>query len=153
MKTQHLTFISILLAVTFQCTEPRSDSTCMARLKGKVVSQGPICAGVAIQILSGNFDPSRADTLWFDAYVDNPPTYHNVFKIYPYCNAEGEAGQLLLDAIEAGTEFYFIFANNENDPGCNHADHIVCKPLVSLPESTQTILVVTEACNDAIIYE
>lgn len=153
MKTRQLTLISIILGVAFQCAEPAAENTCIVRLKGRVVSQGPVCAGVAIQILSGGFDPTRVDTRWFDAYVDNPPTYHNVFKTYPYCNTENEAGQLLLETIENGTEFYFIFINDGNTPDCGFADCTVCKPLVSLPESTNKILVVTEECNDAVTHE
>lgn len=144
------TFIILLL----QCTESThsSDPLCIARLKGKVVSQGPTCAGVAIQILSGSFDPTRVDTRWSDAYSNNAPVYHNVFKTYPYCNSESESGQLFLEVIEEGVEFYFIFINNENPPYCGVADHTLCKPLVSLPESTNRILVVNEECNDQIIY-
>lgn len=150
--------LTLALAITFiflllHCTEssPSFDPLCIARLKGKVVSQGPACAGIAIQILSGGFNPARVDSLWFDAYADNPPMYRNVFKTYPYCNTEDEQEQLLLEAIEGGTEFYFIFTNSENVHDCGSADHTVCKLLVSLPESTNQILVVNEECNDQVI--
>lgn len=151
MKTHQLILVSFIGAISFQCADPTTDNTCIARLKGKVVSKSPACAGVAIQILSGNIDPTRVDTLWFDAYADNAPVYRNVFKTYPYCYGEHESGELLLDALEQGAEFYFIFAPSENTPDCGFGDCMVCKPLVSLPESTNRILLVDEECNDQMV--
>ncbi len=154
MKSTILLLSTCALVAVLACTEPAASPTCVARLRGKIVSTGPACAGIAIQILSEHFGPARVDSLWFDAYVDNPPTYRNVFKTYPYCSTESDEEQLLLEALEKGTVFYFIFAPTENSSDCGFADCTVCKPLVSLPESTHRILIVTEECNDQVtIYE
>lgn len=145
------TFIILLL----QCTEssPSSDPLCISRLRGKVVSQGPACAGVAIQVLSGSFDPARVDTLWFDAYANNPPTYKNVFTMFPYCSVDTEQQDALLEAFEKKNEFFFIFDSSAEGSSTDFQDCALCKLLVSLPESTNRISIVTEECNDAVIYE
>ncbi len=147
-------FFALLLtasSILFQCSETGTQKLCVAPLKGRVVSEGPACAGLAIQILSGSYDASRVDTLWFDGYADNPPTYKNVFKTYPYCSVNTEQQEALLEAFEKGTEFFFIFASPADDSFFDFQDCTLCKPLVSLPESTNRILIVTEECEDQVI--
>lgn len=150
MKSTILLLSACTMAAVLACTEPAASPTCVARLKGKIVSTTPACAGVAIQILSEDFNPERVDTLWFDAYVDNPPAYRNVFKTYPYCSVNTEQQEALLEAFEKGTEFFFIFASPADDSSFDFQDCTFCKPLVSLPESTNRILIVTEECKDQV---
>ena len=146
-------FILLLLfisGVLLQCSETSTEKLCVATMRGRVVSEGPACAGLAVQILSENFDPSRVDTLWFDEYHDNPPTYKNVFKTYPYCSVSTEQQDLLLEVFEKKEEFFFIFASPADDSFFDFQDCTRCKPLVSLPESTNRILIVTEECKDQV---
>lgn len=153
MKASILLYVVILMGLFSSCYETTSDTLCIASLKGKIVSTGPACAGVAIQILSEDFDPVRVDTLWFDQYTDNPTTYKNVFKTYPYCSVSTEQQDALLNAFEKGTEFLFIFDNPPSEILSDLADCTTCKPLVSLPENTNRILIVTEECNDQVIVD
>lgn len=149
-------FIVLLLTISsvlFQCSETATERLCVAPLKGRVVSEGPACAGLAIQILSENFDSVRVDTLWSDAYLDNSPDYRNVFKTFPYCSVSTEQQEALLEAFEKKEEFLFIFASPPDDSYINDPHCTLCKPLVSLPESTNKILIVTEECKDQVTIE
>lgn len=124
-----------------------SEELCVARLKGRIVSSGPACAGVAIQILSGSFQPDHVDASWQNAYQPNSTVYQNVFKTYPFCQAIEEQLQRFEDILEAGGEFYFVFKNRE--PGfCGFGDCAVCEPLVSLPEKVNEIEIVNLVCTD-----
>lgn len=151
MKRSVLLLIFCISCLLFQCSETATERLCIAPLKGRIVSEGPACAGLAVQILSGSYDASRVDTLWFDAYADNPSRYKNVFKTYPYCSVSTEQQEALLEAFEKKKAFFFIFDTPADEPFFDFQDCTLCKPLVSLPESTNRILIVTEECEDQVI--
>lgn len=141
--------LSVAVIIIFSgCqSELSSEGLCVARLKGRIVSDSPACAGIAIQILSGAFDPMQVDASWQNALQPNSVVYQNVFKTYPYCASNEEQLKKFEDILETGGEFYFVFTNREDN------DCAVCKPLVSLPEKTNQIEIVDSACRDLIIVE
>lgn len=141
--------LSVAVIMTFSgCqSELSNEALCVARLKGRIVSDGPACAGVAIQILSGSFQPMHVDASWQNAFQANTTVYQNVFKTYPYCTSNEEQLKRFENILETGGEFYFIFTNREDN------DCAICEPLVSLPEKTIQIEIVDSACRDLIIVE
>lgn len=146
--------IVLFSLITLSCdSELSKEDLCTNQFRGRVVSNGPACAGVAIQLLAGTVDASRVDASWFDAYTNNPVVYENVFKTFPYCNETAEEVDKLLTVIETGTEFYFILDNPVDDPFCGFGECMVCEPLVSLPEHVNKIRIVANGCSDQVTME
>ncbi len=141
--------LSVAVIMTFSACQPElsNEALCVARLKGRIVSDSPACAGVAIEILSGSFLPTQVDAHWHNALQANATIYQNVFKTYPYCASNEEQLRKFEDILETGGGFYFVFTNREDN------DCTVCEPLVSLPEKTNQIEIVDSMCRDLIIVE
>jgi hypothetical protein len=144
-----LVTLSVAVIMTFSdCqSELSNEALCVSKLKGRIVSDSLACAGIAIEILSGTFDPMQVDSRWQNALQPNSVVYQNVFKTYPYCSSNEEQLKKFEDILETGGEFYFVFTNREDN------DCAVCKPLVSLPEKTNQIEIVDSACKDVIIVD
>lgn len=140
-------FLAGFVAIASCESTVSSDELCVARLKGRIVSSGPACAGVAIQILSGSFQPDHVDASWQNAFQPNSTVYQNVFKTYPFCKASEKQLQRFEEILEEGDEFYFVFKNSEAG-FCGFGDCTLCEPLVSLPAKANEIEIVNLACTD-----
>lgn len=145
-------FLAGFVAIASCESTVSSEELCVARLKGRIVSNGPACAGVAIQILLGSFQPDHVDASWQNALQPNATVYQNVFKTYPYCAANEEQLKQFENILEEGNEFYFIFKNVE-EGSCGFGNCAICEPLVSLPEKVNAIEIVTLVCSDFYIAE
>ncbi len=146
--------LSVAVIMTFSgCqSELSNEALCVARLKGRIVSDSPACAGVAVQILSGSFQPTQVDASWQNVLQPNSTVYQNVFKTYPYCNSNEEQLKRFEDILEAGVEFYFVFKSRA-DGFCGFGDCAICEPLVSLPEKVNEIEIVNLSCTDVFVVE
>lgn len=152
MKAFILLSFALPIVLCSSCTEISSDALCIATLKGRIVSKGPACAGVAVQILSGSFVAARVDSVWHDEFSVNPVYYENTFTIFPYANDSATIDEELLELIDTQREFFFVFANPE--PGFLTSNNFVmCKPLVSLPRARNEIRIASEDCNDVIVTD
>ncbi|GCC50955.1 hypothetical protein SanaruYs_11740 [Chryseotalea sanaruensis] len=151
---RHILIIFLLVFIVFtSCqSEISNEELCVARLRGRIVSSSPACAGVAIQILSGSFQPDHVDASWQNAFQPNSTVYQNVFKTYPFCQASEEQLKRFESILEEGDEFYFVFKNSEAG-FCGFGDCTICEPLVSLPEKVNEIEIVDLACTDVFIVE
>lgn len=144
--------ITALLVISSCTTEVTKEELCVARLKGRIVSNSPVCAGVAVQILEGYFPPDRVDASWRDSLDYNSLSYQNVFTTYPYCQTSSEQASKFEEIIEEGAVFYFIFKNDESNQ-FDLSDCAMCKPLVSLPKTVNQIVLVSESCRDVHVIE
>jgi hypothetical protein len=137
--------LCLMLLVGFASCESDKE-ICEERLRGRIVSSGPTCAGVAIQVLYGSFQPEQVDATWQNVFQPNSTVYQNVFKTYPYCTPSDEQLKRFENIIKEGDEFYFIF--KKIGPGSLVVDCLVCEPLVFLPEKFNEIEIVDLACTD-----
>jgi hypothetical protein len=152
MKASILLPCALLFALCSNCSETSSDALCIAPLKGRIVSKGPACAGIAVQILSVDFDAARVDSMWHDEFSSDAAYYKNTFTTFPYANENATIDEELLELIDTQESFFFVFTNPE--PGFLTSNNVVmCKPLVSLPRARNEIKIVPENCNDVIVIE
>lgn len=153
MKILNAFFLAVLLTLLTACVETSTSQLCIPRIKGRIISTGPACAGLAVQILSESFDRERVDSLWINTFTGDTLVYKNVFTVYPSC-AESIMQEELQHLAQNGGDFYFIFNSPVYDsttlfPNCR------CKPLpsVTLPLRSHRILLATEECNDLVGLE
>lgn len=74
----------LLLALTgTHCHRTQMNSS-TSTLKGKLVVDGP-CGFYAIQVLSGNIDPSRIQRTWKYEFGQTDTIYSNVFRASNIC--------------------------------------------------------------------
>ena len=91
------------------------------QLVGRQINDG-VCGNVVIQIISGNFDPSKVIASWKNPTNDS--TYSNVFAVSNPCNYAH-------NGIRKGQRFNFQINDSVSDEACAHCEIFVPVPSVS----------------------
>ncbi|MEQ8425939.1 MAG: hypothetical protein RIA63_14570 [Cyclobacteriaceae bacterium] len=139
----------ILLVTVTGCEfESYPEASCIEPLHGRIVSSGPLCGGVVIQILSDRYSSIMVDSVWYDSLQTKPVGYTNVFTTYIDCSPNTEFNAMLKTFYQTKEEFTFYLSNNKSLSA--FANCSICKPLTAMPINVYDLS--PPICNDLIIY-
>jgi hypothetical protein len=122
MKSQYALILFLLLVFTAAGIACRRQHLSSQRLVGKLVINGA-CGNYAVQVISGNIDPSRLLASW----TDGDTTYTNVFAVNNRCNF-GQYG------LKQGESFSFLLNDSLVVQTC-----MSCEIVVPVPDVSNTV--------------
>ena len=129
------TLLLLLAAAGFQC---KRDNT-QPILTGKLVVENG-CMYSAIEVVGGQYDPSRVSATWKDP--DNDSVFHNVFAI----SAVRDACDISAYGVSKGDVFQFQMDPHPQNIICN--DCAVGVPPPALPPVSDAVMNIKKINNN-----